>query len=287
MRPLMSKFLPWLRINHSGASALRRVALLVVAAAVLFGCGTTSSVVSQEGGGQATPTASTASSGSQATATQTIPSAQPTATKAPTPPKIAGSYGGWYTSNAKIAGSMPLQLKISQSGASLTGTSTEREGSVVTSDTGTIALNGAFTLTEKLSGSVYGILVGSTLGPGHLGGTWNDGGAALGTWDVYNPPKPLNLYGSYSGSYTTDGSSGSNPMSLSLSQSGWTLTGTTTEGSTTYNDTGTLTPNGSFTINEGGPVLTGSVTDYGQLSGTWTGGGGTLHGTWVVNVLLI
>lgn len=287
MRPFMSTFLPWLRSHYAGTSAPRRVALLLVAAAVLFGCGTTSSVVSQEGGGNATPTASTASSGSQATATQTVPSAQATATKAPTPPKIAGSYGGWYTSNSKIAGAMPLQLKISQSGASLSGTSTEREGSVVTSDTGSIMLNGAFTLTEKQGGAVYGILVGSILGPGHLGGTWNIGGAALGTWDVHNPPAPLNLYGSYSGSYTTDGSTGSNPMSLSLSQSGWTLTGTTTEGSTTYTDTGTLTANGSLTINEGGPVLTGGVTDYGQLSGTWKSGDGTLHGTWVVNLLLI
>jgi hypothetical protein len=182
---------------------------------------------------------------------------------------------------------MPLQLQISQSGSSLSGTSTEREGSVVTSDTGTIALNGSFTLTEKQGGVVYGILVGSILGSGHLGGTWNDGGATLGTWDVYNPPTPVSLYGSYSGSYTTDGSTGSNPMSLSLNQSGWTLTGTTTEGSTTYNDTGTLTANGSLTINEGGPVLTGGITDYGQLSGTWTGGGGSVHGTWVVNLLLI
>jgi hypothetical protein len=287
MRLLKPTFLPWLRTGHSGISVLRQVALLVVVAAVFFGCGATTNVASQEGGGNATPTASSSSQGSQATPTNTVTSAQPTATKAPTPPKIAGSYGGHYTSNAKIVGAMPLQLQISQSGSSLSGTSTEREGSVVTSDTGTIALNGSFTLTEKQGGVVYGILVGSILGSGHLGGAWNDGGATLGTWDVYNPPTPVSLYGSYSGSYTTDGSTGSNPMSLSLNQSGWTLTGTTTEGSTTYNDTGTLTANGSLTINEGGPVLTGGITDYGQLSGTWTGGGGSVHGTWVVNLLLI
>lgn len=287
MRRPTPTFLPWLRTGRARVSATRRIALLITAAIVLFGCGTTTNVVGQEGGGNPTPT--TAPSGSQATPTSTGSPAQPTATatKAPTPPKIAGSYGGWYTSYAKIAGAMPLQLQISQSGSSLSGTSIEREGSVVTSDTGTITLNGSFTLTEKQSGAVYGILVGSLIGPGHLGGTWNDGGAALGTWDVYIPAKPLNLYGSYSGSFTTDGSTGSNPMSLSLSQSGWTLTGTTTEGSTTYNDTGTLTANGSLTINEGGPVLTGAVTDYGQLSGTWKSADGALHGAWVVNVLLI
>jgi hypothetical protein len=183
---------------------------------------------------------------------------------------------------------MPLQLQISQSGASLFGSSTERQGSVVTANTGTMSLNGTFTLTEKLNGAVYGILVGSIVGPGHLGGTWNTGGVTLGTWDVYNPPKPLYLIGSYSGSFTTDGSTGTNPMSLQITnQSGWTLTGITTEGTTNYNDTGNLTANGSLTINEGGPILTGGVTYYGQLSGTWQSADGTLHGTWVVNALLI
>ena len=134
---------------------------------------------------------------------------------------------------------------------------------------------------------MYGILVGSILGPGHLGGTWNDGGAALGTWDVYNPPKPLNLYGSYSGSYTTDGSSGSNPMSLSLSSLAGRSPARPRRGPPPTLTPEPLRQTASFTINEGGPVLTGSVTDYGQLSGTWTSGGGTLHGTWVVNLLLI
>jgi hypothetical protein len=182
---------------------------------------------------------------------------------------------------------MPLLLQISQSGSSLTGKSTEKEGSVVTTNTGSIALNGSFTITEKVNGSVWGILVGSITGPGHLSGTWNDGGATQGTWLVNNPSVPVNLYGTYSGTYTYSGSSVTYPMELGLSQSGFTLTGTTTEGSTTYNDTGTLAPNGSLTINEGGPVLTGGITNYGQLSGTWKSADGTLTGTWLVNVELI
>ena len=94
--------LPWLRTGHAGASAPRRVALLVVAAAVLFGCGATTNVVSQEGGGNRPPPPLHGFSGFPGYGQLThhhVGSA--TATKAPTPPKIAGSYGGRYTSNSK------------------------------------------------------------------------------------------------------------------------------------------------------------------------------------------
>jgi len=86
-------------------------------------------------------------------------------------------------------------------------------------------------------------------------------------------PTTPNIAGSYSGSYTWNGSATTYPMQLQLSQSGSNLTGTTTEGSVVYNDTGTIDTNGNFTIKEysGGSLvayLYGS-TSGNQLSGTW------------------
>jgi hypothetical protein len=185
---------------------------------------------------------------------------------------------------------MPLLLHISQSGSSLSGTSTEKEGSVVTTNTGTIALNGSFTITEKQDSSVYGVLVGSITGPGHLSGTWSST-ANQGTWLVNNPPVPVNLHGTYSGTF--NGSQSGN-MVLTLTSTGFTLTGTTCEGCTstpTFDDVGVLQPNGSLTITEYQypgtttevAVLTGGITNYGQLSGTWSGG--TSSGTWTVSAV--
>ncbi|HEV7129445.1 MAG TPA: hypothetical protein VGN32_18565 [Ktedonobacterales bacterium] len=287
MRPLVpSTHHGWL-VRHQSPSSPRHFALIFVAAVVLFGCGATTTVVTQQGGGHTTATATSAphATPTHPISTNTpVPPPQPTATNAPTPPNIAGSYGGEFDGNTAHGG-QPIQVQISQFGTSLSGSTTENEGNTVASDTGTIALNGNFTITEKVNGGFYGNLVGSIVGPGHLGGTWNVGGAAQGTWNVYSPQRPVQIYGTYSGTYTTDGTSGTNPMSLSISQNGTALSGKTFEGSTTYTDSGTIALNGSLTINEGGPVLTGGITGYGQLSGTWTGGSET--GTWLVNVELI
>lgn len=276
------------RLRNHLPSTLNIVVSLVAAAAVLFGCGAASSVAKHTGGahGASTPTNAPYASPTNAPITYaptatTPPQPHPTNTAAPTPPYIGGSYGGNYYSYSNIHGNMPLILQISQSGSSLTGISTEREGAVVTADTGSIGLNGAFTLTEKLNGMLFGVLTGSIAGPGHLSGTWSDGGAAQGGWDVYNPPRPLDLHGTYTGTYTVSGSSTSYPMTLAINTVGWTFTGTTTEGSLTYNDTGTITENGSLSIDEGGPVLTGGVVGYGQLQGTWATPGGS-NGTWSV-----
>lgn len=282
MRPQVST-VPLLR--HHGPLSPWRITLLLVAVIALFGCGSTVTVVSQQGGGNTADATATATSAAQVSPTNTPAQApQPTATKAPTPPNIAGSYGGAFTSYTKF-GVLPMQIQVYQSGSSLSGSSTENEGTVVTTNSGTIALNGTFTITERVNGGAFGYLVGSKLGSGHIGGTWNLGGAAQGTWDVYNPHVLVKIAGSYSGSFTTDGFSGTSPMSLDLHQSGSALSGTTTEGSTQYTDTGTLAENGTLTINENGPVLHGGITDYGQLSGTWTAG--SAHGTWVVNIVLI
>ncbi|HLW00835.1 MAG TPA: serine/threonine-protein kinase [Ktedonobacterales bacterium] len=101
-------------------------------------------------------------------------------------------------------------------------------------------------------------------------------------------PAPIpSIRGDYTGSYTTDGGVGSNPMSMQIFQSGKNLSGTTTEGSTTYNDTGTIDSNGNFTIVEtesGGSAtatLFGSMTGGGSLGGTWTASGES--GTWTVS----
>lgn len=95
----------------------------------------------------------------------------------------------------------------------------------------------------------------------------------------------IDLYGSYCGSLTNNGSSTTCPVSLPINTVGWTFTGTTTEGSSTYSDTGTIMKNGSITIDEGGPALSGGVTGYNQLSGAWSSPGGA-NGPWTVNALL-
>lgn len=295
MRSLVSRpHEGWLPGVH-GLSSLRRVAALCVAGVVLFGCGATTSVVAQQGGGHSATATSTAT---HATPTNTpIPPPKPTPTNAPTPPKIAGSYGGHYTSYSVKFGFKPLVLQVSQSGSSLSGSSTEKAGAVVTANTGTIALNGTFTITENFGGSYFATLVGSIVGPGHLGGTWNSGGAAQGTWDVYSPPVLLQLSGTWNGTYTNYGDPTNYPMTLHIAQSGSgaTFTGTTCEASappcttTTFTDTGTLSENGSVSITESGggtAYLVGGVTDYNTLSGTWNLGGAA-QGTWIVYLLLV
>lgn len=96
-----------------------------------------------------------------------------------------------------------------------------------------------------------------------------------------------NIAGSYSGSYTSKGSPATYPMQLQLSQSGPNLTGTTTEGSTVYNDTGSISTSGNFTITEnynGSPVayLYGSSPSTNQLAGTWSNNS-TGSGNWNVS----
>jgi hypothetical protein len=59
-----------------------------------------------------------------------------------------------------------------------------------------------------------------------------------------------NIAGSYSGSFTISGRSGTYPMQIQISQSDQNLTGTTTEGTVVYNDTGTITSSGDFSITE-------------------------------------
>lgn len=97
-----------------------------------------------------------------------------------------------------------------------------------------------------------------------------------------------NIAGSYSGSYTSKGSPATYSMQLQISQSGPNLTGTTTEGSTVYNDTGTISTSGTFTITEnshGSPVayLYGSSPGANQLAGTWSNNNLTGSGNWNVS----
>jgi serine/threonine protein kinase len=96
-----------------------------------------------------------------------------------------------------------------------------------------------------------------------------------------------NIQGNYSGSFTTNGSTGTYPMSIQIFQSGSNLSGTTTEGATVYNDSGTINSNGNFTIVEtsssGTATLYGSIISKGHLGGTWTAGSSS--GTWDVTLV--
>lgn len=76
-----------------------------------------------------------------------------------------------------------MQIQISQSGKRLSGTTTE--GPSASTNSGTISSKGSFTIVETWPNGVHSYLVGSLVGPGHLSGTWNNGGSALGTWDVH------------------------------------------------------------------------------------------------------
>lgn len=101
-------------------------------------------------------------------------------------------------------------------------------------------------------------------------------------------PTAPDISGSYQGSYTVNGQSGTYSMQVQFTQSGTQVTGTTTEGSSTASDSGTIDSTGNFTINEsfsggGTATLYGSIAGPGHLTGTWTGGGGT--GTWDVTAV--
>jgi serine/threonine protein kinase len=101
------------------------------------------------------------------------------------------------------------------------------------------------------------------------------------------PVPCANITGTYSGTWGLNGP-GSNPMSLNITQSGSNLSGTTTEGSTTYNDSGTINCNGSFTINEtssssGTATLFGSVLGPHHLGGTWSSSSSGGSGDWDVS----
>jgi hypothetical protein len=100
---------------------------------------------------------------------------------------------------------------------------------------------------------------------------------------------PPHIGGDYAGSWTYYGQAGEYPIHMHIIQSGSDprLSGTTVEGSATADDTGTIQPNGSFTITEtfsGGGVayLTGTVVSAGHLSGTWSNGGNP-RGIWDVH----
>ena len=96
-----------------------------------------------------------------------------------------------------------------------------------------------------------------------------------------------NIAGSYSGSFTVSGQSGTYPMHIQISQSDQNLTGTTTEGPAVYNDTGTITTSGNFSITEtsvngGTASLSGTIVSSGHLSGTWSSANS--GGTWDVTL---
>lgn len=97
------------------------------------------------------------------------------------------------------------------------------------------------------------------------------------------------IAGFYDGTYRLDGLPGIYPMQMRIFQSGYTLSGTTTEGSTVYSDTGTIDTTGTFSITEtiavGSACLSGFPVSVGHLSGTWSRGAcplATALGTWDV-----
>jgi len=111
--PALTTLHGWLMRNH-GTPSSRRIALMVAAVAILFGCGSTTTVIVRQGGqgGGHIPTVTTAP---HATATHIIPThtpvpPQPTPTNAPQPPNIAGSYGGYFTSYSQNGGYPMTQI---------------------------------------------------------------------------------------------------------------------------------------------------------------------------------
>jgi hypothetical protein len=105
---------------------------------------------------------------------------------------------------------------------------------------------------------------------------------------TFTPTSTPNIAGNYQGSYTVNGQSGTYTMQIQIVQSGTQLTGTTTEGSSTASDTGTISAGGSFSITEnfsgsGTATLSGSLVGPGHLSGTWTNS--TEAGSWDVTLV--
>lgn len=161
--------------------------LMLIGLSLLTGCATSVSATGGTGGtGSGEPTATQGGGPNPTDTPIPFPPHAPTRTPVPPPPppppNIAGYYSGsWSTYGGP--GSNPMQMQVYQSGQSLSGTTTE--GGSVASDSGTIASNGSFTITETWSNGAHSYLVGSLVGTGHLSGTWNNGGSTLGTWDVY------------------------------------------------------------------------------------------------------
>jgi hypothetical protein len=226
--------------------------------------------------GDTTPVGGDSPTPTSTTSTPPPPPKSPTNTPVPPPPAIAGVYYGYYTTNGSSS-RPPVGIQISQSGGSLSGAS--YEGSSISSNSGSIASNGSFTIKETFSGGVA-YLHGAPAGGGHLSGSWDNGGSALGTWDVY-----ASVAGGYSGSYTRYSSSGNSPMSMQITESGAALGGSTNESGSISSNSGSFTAGGSFTIQENfsGTLayLRGTIVAPGHLSGTWDTGGAAL-GTWDV-----
>lgn len=185
------------------------------------------------------------------------------------PPKVAGDYTGIFARTGGT-GNFQMDIRITQNGAVLTGTTDE--SGVVFTDTGTITPDGHFHIVEN--GTVD--LFGSLLGSGRLGGTWGPNGGS-GTWDVALVPT---ISGTYSGTFTP----GLSPMRIQLNQVGSVLTGTTNESGTIFTDTGSVGRDGRIQIVEregsASADLVGSVVGPGHLAGTWVANG--VSGTWDV-----
>src|SRR5262245_7807561 len=210
----------------------------------------------------------------------TTKSAATTPTRTPIPPPvIAGVYYGYVTQNAFLHTGFPLRIQIAQSAGSLSGALQIRES--LSRCSGSIASNGAFTLREDHPTGDAFYLSGAPHGVGRLSGTWGVAGHEPGVWDGYT-----SIAGRYSGGFAHSGSSDLFPMNMTVTQSGATLGGTTTEVSLNSNNSGSFAADGTFTVVEtfygGVTYLHGSVVGPGRLAGAWDVGGGTL-GTWAVH----
>ncbi len=99
-------------------------------------------------------------------------------------------------------------------------------------------------------------------------------------------PNPFpNVAGTYHGSYSNPNAAGGfSPMTLQITQSGSTLSGTVTASGTTGNLAGTIASDGSFTFSVTFPLTTtmysGSLVGSGQLSGTYANSSLGTNGTW-------
>jgi hypothetical protein len=143
-------------------------------------------------------------------------------------------------------------------------------------DSGTISSDGQLHIVENGVVTLTGLIVG----PGHISGSWVHNSAS-GTWDLTLVPT---IAGAYSGSWTQSGFLGTSPMKLQINQVGGVLSGTTTETTSSYSDTGTITASGSVHIVETYNTIVvdlyGSVVSPHHLTGTW-GASGT-SGNWDV-----
>ena len=180
---------------------------------------------------------------------------------------ITGSWYVFHTTNGTVGEQQPDLLTYTQSENSLTGTTPLNQ-----TITGNVSKTTATFSWTGTDGTVY-TYTGTVAGNDTMAGSWTGSNGQSGTWHaIFDVPPSVNVAGTWQITYST------NETTITFSQSGNGIAGTTSQGQQIIGCVSSLTITFSWAGSDAATyIFTGAVGT--TMSGTWVNTSGQ-SGTW-------